>query len=171
MRNNEAYTNLNHNETVRKDHPEIQFRGILDGAIAAVCYGKALAYRENHTELNNALSEIQAALQDIMRAHVMKEAMPVQTLLGLTPEQLREMSHNPKAYFGIGQFLPSPEKGLSLAFLNIIRTKIRDAERAFIACFEDDALPIEIATALNRLSSAVFILMCREHSACEGQRE
>ena len=151
-------TSLRADQTVRKDHPQIEFRGVLDGAMADVAYGAALAYQESKPELADALVQLNACLSQVMRAHVMDGPCDITELWGRSLEELHAVSHDPKAHFGFGFFLPAPSHGPAINWLNVIRTRIRDAERAYIGSC---ALPnTSVCLVLNRLSSAVFVLMC-----------
>ena len=160
----EHTTSLRGSQMVRKDHPEICFRGLLDDAIAGVCFGAALAHAEGKQNLECGLKDITCALMNIMGAHVCEKEPQPWSMLGRDMETLHEMSHNPTKYFSTTQFLPKPEQGPALAWLNVIRTQVRDAECALIACYEDTDPPEGICRSLNRVSSAVFVLMCEENS-------
>jgi ethanolamine utilization cobalamin adenosyltransferase len=84
-------------------------------------------------------------------------------LFGYTWEQLREFSHNNSKNSGAPHFLVSWEMGESMAALNTLRTNAREAELAAVRAFpaETSAARPDIIRALNRLSSAVYILMRR----------
>ena len=51
-----------------------------------------------------------------------------------------------------------------MAHLNLVRTQVRETELAAVEAFFDPTKGPEredILTALNRLSSAVYVMMCR----------
>lgn len=66
------------------------------------------------------------------------------------------MSHHPKEYLGIDHILPDYKMGEILIGLNAIRSCAREAELSGIPLERED-----IIKALNRLSSAVYVMMCR----------
>ncbi len=156
-------TNLHGSVMVRKDHPQIVFRGILDGVMADVGFGAALAIKDGNTGLQQKLEQINLCLMQVMSAHVRGMEPELPNVGGRDMETLHEMSHNPEKYFGCFHFIPKPEQGLALAWLNVIRTRVRDAERALVACGGEN--PDEaLCRAVNRISSAVFVMMCEENS-------
>lgn len=59
------------------------------------------------------LQETLDFVRNIMRCEVLDEKLEDFTLLGLTPEELREQSHYPKKYFGIGHEFPRYWNGRS----------------------------------------------------------
>jgi ethanolamine utilization cobalamin adenosyltransferase len=74
------------------------------------------------------------------------------------------MSHDPGKYFACGHFLPEPDKGLALSYLNVVRTRIRDAERALVSATREGESE-SIIQAMNRLSSAAYVMMCESNTA------
>lgn len=113
------------------------------------------------------LTEILTILRKVMTAEVMKTPCEVPTMLGLSPDTLREQSHNTKKYFGVKSMtLPDYSMGPVYAGLNLIRTEVREVELAAVTAFQDPESPDksrreDIIQVLNRLSSAVYVMMCR----------
>ncbi len=160
-------TSLNGDVMVRKDDPRIHFRGLLDGAMADTGFGAALALYEGNVRLSEALGDVNRCLMAIMSAHVRCCEPELPYVAGRDMESLHEMSHNPQKYFKCGHFIPSPEDGLSLSWLNVIRTRVRDVERSLISAYNGE--PDEkLCRAVNRVSSAVYVLMCEENSIRKG---
>ncbi|MEG1893008.1 MAG: hypothetical protein RR232_00685 [Clostridia bacterium] len=157
-------TSLHGDELVRKDHPQIVFRGVLDGVTADVAYGAALAMADGNERVMRELNDIGACLMCVMSGHVTGKPFTLPSIDGCDLDQLHDMSHNPQKYFGCYHFIPKPEQGLALAWLNVIRTRVRDAERALVACYPDSCPDESLCHVLNRISSAVFVMMCRENS-------
>ena len=94
----------------------------------------------------------------------MDEEMKVDAVIGLTHEELRAQSHNPMKYYNIKQMvLPDYTMGTEYAMLNKLRTSIRETEVAACQAFHDGKKYIrtDIIEELNRLSSALHIMMCR----------
>lgn len=161
----EHMTQLIGNRLVSKDHPRIRFRGKLDSLQAQVVTAQVLMEERGvSAELVEQLEEILSLLRGLLRAEVLDEMPPETRLLGLTAQELREQSHDPKKYFGVEPMvLPHRSMGLAYALLNSLRTAAREGEVEAVAAFRDNttAAQEEILRAMNRLSSAFHILMCR----------
>lgn len=165
-----TYTELYINEFVRKDDPRIEFRGKLDSAIASSALCAALFFSDGDPEFSEYVNEVTKWLMEVMRADFAGEAPKLQSVMGLDMDVLHEMSHNPQKYFRKGHFVPKPESGVALAYLNLLRTHIRECERAYIRANADlnkGEVFEKISLALNRLSSAVYVLMCKYASERE----
>ena len=114
-------------------------------------------------KLVDDLGGILAILREMMRCDVLDEAFSGGTILGLTHAELRERSHDPKKFFGIQQMvLPDCTMGRDYALLNQIRTAVRETEVAAAEAFRVGARYTrgDIIEELNRLSSAIHIMMC-----------
>ena len=161
----EAMTHIEGNKLVMKDDPVIMYRGKLDTAQAQVVFVQSLiAAADGCPHLLSDLDDILATLRDLMRAEVLNEPVGKPTILGLTHEELRAQSHDPEKYFGVPPMqLPSYESGTAYAGLNLIRTTIREAEVLAVHAFKQgtSVKRNDLVEQLNRLSSAVHILMCR----------
>lgn len=152
------------NRLVYKNHPRIVFRGKLDSMSSMVVEIQAtMASSGSSQKLIDDLADINKVLNHIMYCEVMEEEMTEQAILGLSPEELRNRSHNPQKYFNIKQMLlPNYTMGRDYAMLNLCRAKVRELELAALDCFVDgkNVKQPEIIRTLNRLSSAFHIMMC-----------
>ena len=154
----EHMTHLNGDVLVSKTHPRIAFRGAVDMLEAELILCK----------LKTGLAPVQEILdlaRRLIRCEVLDEPVGAFTLDGLTEEQQRKMSHFPQEHFGIAHFMPQPEDGERIAWLNRARCAVRSAELAACRAFEDrDGVlaRADIVQALNRMSSMLYILMLRE---------
>ena len=104
------------------------------------------------------------SLREMMRCDVLDEEMHTYKIIGLTHAELREHSHNPMKYYNIKQMvLPDYSMGLEYAILNQIRTQIRETEVAACMAFHEGKKYVrtDIIEELNRLSSALHIMMCK----------
>ena len=113
--------------------------------------------------LLNDLGDILKDLREMMKCEVLDEEMKVDAVIGLTHEELRAQSHNPMKYYNIKQMvLPDYTMGTEYAMLNKLRTSIRETEVAACQAFHDGKKYIrtDIIEELNRLSSALHIMMC-----------
>ena len=161
----EHMTQLFGNKLVCKDHPRILFRGKLDALQADVVLAQAMIQAAGGSAtLLNDLGDILKDLREMMKCEVLDEEMKVDAVIGLTHEELRAQSHNPMKYYNIKQMvLPDYTMGTEYAMLNKLRTSIRETEVAACQAFHDGKKYIrtDIIEELNRLSSALHIMMCR----------
>ncbi|MFZ5974082.1 MAG: hypothetical protein ACOYU3_01565 [Bacillota bacterium] len=146
---------------VQKDHPEIEFRGCMDTLDAAFLLTAVLAQKENDEAVAGALWEMQAFARSITRAHATMTPMEMTELMHLTPERIHVLSHNPPG----GWLHMGKDTTELMAYVNLLRTQVRTAERAAVRAFRgrDD-----IIGALNILSSAVHVLLCRMQAEQKG---
>ena len=151
----EHMTQLEGNILVPKTHPRIPFRGKLDTLQAQVIL---LALEE--PELKEPLTEILEFLRRMLRCEVLGEPFSFGTLFGMPEDKLRRISQLPQKYLGTPHFMPGPEDGKTLARLNVFRTQAREAELLAAAAFPSGRE--DILRGLNRLSSAVYILMLKQ---------
>lgn len=163
----EHMTQLFGNFLVAKSHPRIIFRGKLDSLSALlVLRESALQNMKASDEIIADLCDIGRVISEIMRAEVLNRPLENSKIIGYTQDELRERSHDPMKFFGIKQMeLPSHKMGLVYATLNHIRAKIRELEvSANIAFCEEKERKSDILRELNRLSSALHLMMCKEQA-------
>lgn len=161
----EEMTHLNARRLVPKDHPRIRFRGQLDLLQAHIVMAQLeLEGQRDGEKLTAELEGILDLLRRVMRSEVLDEPLAEERVLGLTPEELRAQSHDPKTYFGIDPMVPPSRRfGRVYALMNLLRAQARLAEEAAVAAFKTSPTPAQrqIMRVMNRLSSAFHILMCR----------
>ena len=163
MEKPEHMTHLYGNVLVVKNHPRILFRGRLDSLQAMIVLAQVQIAEGGKQKLVDDLGGILAILREMMRCDVLDEAFSGGTILGLTHAELRERSHDPKKFFGIQQMVrPDCTMGRDYALLNQIRTAVRETEVAAAEAFRVGARYTrgDIIEELNRLSSAIHIMMC-----------
>ena len=153
----EDMTHLNGDFLVPKTHPRIVFRGRMDSfqAELILCSLNCPAQREK-------LEEILAFSHSLLGCEVLEKPVEQKTLCGMTEEQIRSVSHFPQKTYGIAHFMPGPEDGMEIAWLNRARCAAREAELACVAAFRDRDGRItrpDLLKALNRMSSMLYILM------------
>lgn len=161
----EAMTHIEGNKLVFKDDPVIVFRGKLDHAQATIVDVQSRIYENNGCQqLLADLEDVLNALRQIMSCEVRNVPCEIDTIIGLTHEELRAQSHDPKKYFGVEPMtLPEYTMGSTYSGLNLIRTEVRQVELAAVAAFRNGRKVehTDIIEVLNRLSSAMHIMMCR----------
>lgn len=160
----EHMTHLRANVLVFKDHPRIAFRGMIDALEAELLLCGRTALDEGRSQTAREMEEILSFVRRLIRCDVLEEALPAQTLCGLTAEQLREQSHNPQKYYDQPHFMPTVSDSRMLLMLNRLRTLVRRTELAAYAAFKDmdgNVTRPDLIQALNRLSSLIWILEIR----------
>ena len=158
----EYMTQLYGNKLVYKDHPRIVLRGKLDSLQSKTLELQGLAHKNKAEQLRKDLGEVLQQLRSILRAEVLEEVLPEITLFGYKEDMLREISHHPQKFFDFGHIVPSYDMGELLIGLNSLRSAVREVELVAIQAFKkEDVERQDILQALNRLSSGVYILMCR----------
>jgi ethanolamine utilization cobalamin adenosyltransferase len=170
----EGLTHLDAETLVPKTHPRIALRGKLDAMIAAVVLvqtefdaGGSLPAR-----LKAWLGDLRSWLGYILRAEVTGEPLPELSMGELTLETIHAISHNPKKYVGHEHLVPDASHGPDVARLNWLRAMSREVELAAMQVFARPDLSVEredLILALNRLSSAFYVLMLLTLSAQQGR--
>ncbi|MCL2683677.1 MAG: hypothetical protein FWE55_00385 [Synergistaceae bacterium] len=177
----EYMTSLRAGELVYKDHKIIKLRGKIDSFEAKTLETQLALRRAEYYELERCLAEVLGYTRAIMRSEVRGEKLPPIKLFGMDGEDIRDRSHHPMKYFGLPHFMPvTVDEGEAVLALNTLRTMIREVEiTAYEAFRTESGVPEreDILTGLNRLSSALHVLMFkaklrRAHDAAgEAQAE
>jgi len=166
----EAYTHLKGRFLVPKNHKRIRFRGQLD-KLEAIFVDTIIEMQSTGLqELVNDLTSIFEYTKTIMRAEVLVEELSFIDFMGWSDEDIREYSHYPDKYFGVKHFVPDPKYGKIVAKLNLLRTQIRELEVSAVdAFYKEESKSVErldIIMALNRMSSLIYITMCKYVGGC-----
>jgi ethanolamine utilization cobalamin adenosyltransferase len=161
MEQQEHMTSLSGKTVVKKASPRIEFRGRLDSLDAFVVVVQLLAKNEKVPALIEELEEVRSRLHEIISCEVTDKPCADLSLWGLSSDAIRDRSHHPEKYFGIGHILPHHTMGIVAATLNHLRTQVRETELSACRAFDGEASPErpDIIKALNRLSGAVYILI------------
>lgn len=159
----EYMTQLYGDRLVYKDHPRIVLRGKLDSLQSNVLELQISVQKARNEELQKHLCELLQFIRDILRAEVLEEKLSEIKILGLKEDELREISHHPEKHFNLQHILPHYEMGEIVIGLNVLRSYAREVEICGLRAFkkEDKIERQDILKALNRLSSSIYILMCR----------
>lgn len=161
----EHMTQIFGNKLVEKSHPRIAFRGKLDDSQSEIVLAEAYICSEGKNDkVIKDLENILGRMREIVKCEVLDLPMEESTIIGLTHEELRAQSHDPVKYFGVEYMkLPDYHFGIVYSWLNKIRSSIREAEVLATSAFHEGRTYIrgDILEELNRLSSAMHIMMCR----------
>lgn len=151
-------TYLDADTQVSKSHPRIFMRGKLDTLISATVVVQTQFDTKGKLPavIKNGLSDVNVWLWQILQAEVSGEAMPDVSLCGMNSEAIRLVSHDPMKYLGQGHIVPDVALGANVALLNWLRAQVREVEVAYVQVGQERA---DLLEALNRLSSALYVLM------------
>ena len=156
----EHMTQLNREVLVEKTHPRILFRGQMDMLQAQILRcGKA------YPELTENLKQLLEMTRKVLASEVLEKPLEEENILGLTPAELRKRSHFPQEYYGQPHFMPDFSDSAQVLELNLLRCSVRRAELKAVAAFttpEGKLMREDIVKALNRMSSAVYLMMLEQ---------
>lgn len=154
----DTLTHLNAHTLVSKSDPRLAFRAKLDSCIAMAVWLQV----EATVEPQRWLADIRSVLGNIMRADVLNETLTDFVIAGLDEKAIHKLSHQPLKYIGHDHIVPAVEHGRNACLLNLLRTEIRETETSAASIFIDRDLVVsrpDLMQGLNRLSSAVYVLM------------
>ena len=158
----EHMTHFKGNILVRKDHPRIAFRGMIDALEGELMLAQQASHE--YPALVKELGEALDLVRRLIRCDVLDEPVGELRLCGYDAGQLREYSHYPDKYLGQPHFLPAYTDGPALLAVNKVRTLVRQTELSAYAAFKDvegNVTRGDIILALNRLSSLMWIIMIK----------
>ncbi len=161
----EYMTHLYENQLVLKSHPIIAFRGYMDLLQCELILMQAECNNLNFKKTSSNIKQIASLCRTILTCEVKKISFDFPLLLGLTSEQLRLRSHYPKKYYGIDHHPPSVHSSLISLKLHRVRSLCRQTELAAINAFcknKNKITRLDIIQALNRISSALYILALKK---------
>lgn len=173
----DGYTHLFDNQSlVPKGHPVIRFRGALDLLQAHVLDAQIAAMDEGMDGLVRDLDDVLEYLRKVMAAEVAGRPMPRPVIAGFDPEELHRMSHQTSRFLNVGWVLPRASMGRTVVKLNLLRASCRQVEIVAHDAFAQGESHLspearrELLHGLNRLSNALYVLVCRAVALAEARR-
>ena len=162
----EYMTHLQGDLLVHKTHPRIVFRGTMDTLQAQLL----LCIRKAPETVKKQLQQVLDTARKLLAREVMDEKVLPEDLGQMTEKELRERSHRPQDFYGQPHFMPSGEDGELLLQVNLARTLARQAEIAAVRAFltEEGLQREDLVRGLNRLSSALYLIMIQLKKGNEG---
>jgi ethanolamine utilization cobalamin adenosyltransferase len=157
----DTLTSLDGKTLVAKNDPRLKLRGKLDTAIAHAVWIQT-EFAPAGGPLTLWLADVRSALGRVLKAEVSGEAMPPVLMGEFDEAAIHAISHNPLKYLGHDHLVPEAGHGVQVARLNLLRAQIREAELLAADVFIDRDFKVtrpDLMQALNRLSSAVYVLM------------
>jgi len=158
----EHMTHLRGNQLVPKTHPRIEFRGKLDTLQAEIILTQVGAHQEGRAALVSDLGQVLSFVREILGAEVAGRPLSPMRLLGLDEAGIHNISHHIRDNFSFDHPVPHYTMGAMAAKLNLLRAKSREAELSGERAFTPEDKREDIMLAMNRLSSAIYILFCRQ---------
>jgi ethanolamine utilization protein EutL len=143
---------------VPKSHPRMDLRGKLDLAEGAILAAQVAADEAGQHGLVGELEEALALVRRVVGAEVTARPLGAWTLMGMDPDKLRWASHHTQELYGVPFMYPAVRHGRPVAGLYWARAMIREAERALVRALPERH---DLLVALNRLSSAVYVMTCK----------
>ena len=169
----DTLTHLDAGSLIVKNDPRLKLRGKLDSAIAhAVLTQAEFDPQGRFPALLLWLADIRSALGNALKAEVAGTDMPPVAMGDMDEETIHALSHNPLKYLGHDHLVPEAGQGVRVARLNLLRAQIREAElyAADVYIARDfTVIRPDIMQGLNRLSSAVYVLMLLTYLAEQGK--
>ena len=163
----EEMTHLRGNLLVPKTHPQIEFRGRLDALTAQIMGVQLVAGESQAPQVVADLDELLCYGRKMLAAEVKDEPLQEIFLMGMDSRQIRYNSHHVKEVYGIDHPVPNYQMGRLCVALNRLRTQVREVELAAARAFsraDGTFSRLDIIEGLNRMSSCVYIILCRKLS-------
>ncbi|MGF1726848.1 ethanolamine utilization cob(I)yrinic acid a,c-diamide adenosyltransferase EutT [Photobacterium nomapromontoriensis] len=159
-------THLDDKVLVPKTHPRILLRGKLDACIS-YCVVVQCAMEQQPEILKCFMADIRSYLGQVLQSEVTSQPLPELSLGEFDASVIHQWSHNPLKHLGHDHMLPDVSYGKLVAELNYLRAQVRELELAAITTFLDPSMQLtsngvsreDIVAGLNRLSSAVYVVM------------
>lgn len=151
---------------VPKAHPVIRLRGRLDVLQAHLLDAQVVAQAEGLSEVTRDLQDLLVFARGLMAAEVRSIPPPELVMAGFDSEELHRISHHTQEYLGVGHLLPGAHMGPTAVKLNLVRAVVREVELDALgelchASHVPEAHRERILHGLNRLSNAVYVLLCK----------
>jgi ethanolamine utilization protein EutL len=163
---------------VPKTHPRIAVRGKLDLLQAALLDAQVAADADGARALVGELGEILELSRALVGAEVTGRPVEAPSLWGMSADEIRDATHHTQELYGVPFMYPDVRQGPVIAKLSLARAVAREAELAVLTAFPPEgglstAAPArpDLAHALNRISSALYLLAVRYVAGrYEGER-
>ncbi|MDL2307692.1 cobalamin adenosyltransferase [Desulfovibrio sp. OttesenSCG-928-C06] len=159
-------THLDKDSVVGKNHPSIVMRGKLDSLLALAVLAQTQFDPKNRLPglLKQALADLNGWIMQTLASEVGGTAFTPKGMAGMDTDVLHQISREPKKYLGVDHFAADASMGGNVALLNWLRSQVREAEVTAVACSAN----MDVVCSLNRLSSAVYVLMLLTLAAERG---
>jgi len=117
------------------------------------------------------LADLRSFMGNVLRAEVTGEPLADIAMGEMDAQTLHRISHDPLKHLQHDHIVPAAEHGLDVALLNQLRARVREVELLATEVYLDVSLQLsrpDLVAGLNRLSSAIYVLMLLILVASQG---
>ena len=159
---------LDHGALVPKTNARIIFRGKLDSLLASIVLAQTQFDPKDRLPalLKDALADVKNWVMHILAAELAGGIPESSGMAGLDEETLHAVSRDPKKYLDVDHCMADASQGGNLALVNWLRALVRESELEALRHLPDNQA---LCASLNRLSSALYVLMLLTISAQKGK--
>ena len=163
-----AMTWLNADTQVPKTCGGIIFRGKMDTLLASAMLVQTQFDPKGRLPalLKECLLDVKNWIMQILAAEMSGKAPEITGMAGMDMETLHAVSRNPAKYLGMEHCMAHESQGGNVALVNWLRALVRETEIAALRNLPGES---PVCCALNRLSSALYVLMLLTMAAQAGK--
>ena len=163
-----AMTWLNADTQVPKTSGNIIFRGKMDSLLASVMLVQTQFDPKSKLPalLKECLLDVKNWVMQVLAAEMSGQAPEVTGMAGMDIQTLHAVSRNPAKYLGMEHCMAHEAQGGNVALINWLRALVRETEIAALQILPGES---PVCCALNRLSSALYVLMLLTMAAQAGK--
>ncbi len=151
---------------VPKNHPAVTMRGKLDTLLSQLVLVQTQFDPKDRRPafLKQCLQDLHSWVMLTLQGEVTGQSVCPAGMGGMDVPTLYTISREPKKYLGIDHLVAQGDMGGNVALLNWLRASVREVEVVAVSCSRN----MDVLCALNRLSSAVYVLMLLTFAAEQG---
>jgi len=163
-----AMTWLNADTQVPKTYGAIIFRGKMDTLLASTMLVQTQFDPKDRLPalLKECLLDVKNWVMQILAAEMSGTVPEIAGMAGMDMETLHAVSRNPTKYLGMEHCMTHESQGGNVALVNWLRALVRETEIAALRNLPGES---PVCCALNRLSSALYVLMLLTMAAQAGK--
>jgi len=163
-----SVTWLNADTQVPKTCGGIIFRGKMDTLLASAMLVQTQFDPKDRLPalLKECLLDVKNWIMQILAAEMSGAAPEIAGMAGMDVETLHAVSRNPAKYLGMDHCMAHETQGGNVALVNWLRALVRETEIAALRNLPGES---PVCCALNRLSSALYVLMLLTMAAQAGK--
>ncbi|MFU8839579.1 MAG: hypothetical protein ACNA8R_02525 [Nitriliruptoraceae bacterium] len=153
-----------------KTDARIRLRGRLDSLQALTLVTAARARADGWEVLGGHLDTLAAYCRELLAAEYHGRAPGTVSVAGLDEATIHRASHHPEEAVGLPHLVPDASHPEVLHWLNLLRCQVREAEVLVLDAYPPASSEVAdvLARAVNRLSSAVYVLELHTAAAAAG---
>lgn len=153
-----AMTWINADTQGPKTCGRIIFRGKMDTLLASAMLVQTQFDPKDRLPglLKDCLRDVKNWIMQVLAAELSGAAPEIAGMAGMNMEALHAVSRDPVRYLGMEHCMAHESQGGNVALVNWLRAQVRETEIAALRNLPGDS---PVCCALNRLSSALYVLM------------